>query len=37
MLNAFYALVHDRLPYEEVYLDVAQNRVTPIVRAVTTA
>jgi predicted dinucleotide-binding enzyme len=35
MLNAFYALVHERIPYEEVYLDIARNRVTPIVRAVT--
>jgi hypothetical protein len=37
MLNAFYALVHDRVPYEEVYVDIARNHVAPIVRAVTTA
>ena len=34
MLNAFYALVHDRLPYEEVYIDIGRNRVAPVVRMV---
>ena len=33
MLNAFYGLLHDRATYEEVFLDIVKNRVSPIARA----
>jgi hypothetical protein len=33
MLNAFYRLWHGTLDYEEVYLDILQNRVVPVRRA----
>ncbi len=32
MLNAFHGLIADRVDYEEVYLDIARNRVTPVRR-----
>ena len=32
MLNAFYGLLHDKVAYEEVYLDIGRNRVQPVVR-----
>jgi len=32
MLNAFYALLRDAVRYEEVYLDIAINRVEPVER-----
>jgi hypothetical protein len=34
MLNAFYALGVGAVAYEEVYVEVVKNRVTPVVRAV---
>jgi len=34
MLNAFYGLLAGAVDYEEVYLDVMQNRVRPVVRPV---
>jgi hypothetical protein len=33
MLNAFYGLERGGVPYEEVYLDIVQNRVQPVTRA----
>ena len=33
MLNAFHAVLEDRVDYEEVYLDIARNRVLPVERA----
>jgi len=33
MLNAFYGLLRDAAPYEEVFLDILKNRVVPIARA----
>ena len=33
MLNAFHAILEDRGDYEEVYLDIARNRVLPVERA----
>jgi molybdopterin/thiamine biosynthesis adenylyltransferase len=33
MLNAFYGLLRDAVPYEEVYLDIAKNRMQPVERA----
>jgi molybdopterin/thiamine biosynthesis adenylyltransferase len=32
-LNAFYGLLSGRAAYEEVYLDILKNRMTPVVRA----
>jgi len=32
MLNAFHGILEDRVDYEEVYLDIARNRVTPVQR-----
>ena len=33
MLNAFWSVLHGAPAYEEVYLDIAKNRVVPVERA----
>jgi len=37
MLNGFYAVLHGTVGYEEVYVDVAHNRVAPVSRVAPTA